>query len=62
MAQGVPSNFPNGFRNGVVIKGLPLSVTNPGKVFWVNGSSALAPGSVGGSNGNFYMYAFDYKN
>jgi hypothetical protein len=56
MAQGVPSNFPNGFRNGVVIKGLPLSVTNPGKVFWVNGSSALAPGGVGGSNSNDGTY------
>jgi hypothetical protein len=56
MAQGTPSNFPNGFRNGVVIKGLPLSVTNPGKVFWVNGSSALAPGGVGGSNSNDGTY------
>ena len=56
MAQGVPSNFPNGFRNGVVIKGLPLSVTNPGKVFWVNGSTALAPGGVGGSNSNDGTY------
>lgn len=56
MAQGTPSNFPNGFRNGVVIKGLPLSVTNPGKVFWVNGSTALAPGGVGGSNSNDGTY------
>jgi len=56
MSQGTPSNFPNGFRNGVVIRGVPLSVTNPGKVFWVNGSSVLAPGAVGGSNGNDGTY------
>lgn len=56
MAYGTPSNFPNGFRNGVVIKGLPLSVTNPGRVFWVNSTSVLAPGGVGGSNNNDGTY------
>lgn len=46
-----PSNFPNGFANGVIIKGVPLTVSNPGKVFWVGGS-AVTPGGVGASNGN----------
>jgi hypothetical protein len=27
-----------------------LTVTNPGKVFWVNNSSVVAPGGLGGSN------------
>ena len=42
------SNYPNGFANGVTIRGIPLLQTNPGKVFWVNNSSALADGGVGG--------------
>lgn len=46
------SNFPNGFANGVTIRGVPITMTNPGQVFWVNGSSVLAKGGVGGSNGN----------
>jgi hypothetical protein len=45
------SNFPNGF-NAVTIRGLPLLQVHPGEVFWVNGSSVLAKGAVGGSNGN----------
>ena len=51
-----PSNFPNGFAQGVTIKGIPLTVSNPGKVFWVNSTSVLAPGAVGGSNGNDGSY------
>lgn len=51
-----PSNYPNGFAQGVVIKGIPLTVSNPGKVFWVNGSTALAPGGVGGSDSNDGSY------
>jgi len=47
------SNFPNGFPNGVSIRGMPLMQTHPGKVFWVDNS---APGNgdfyVNGSNGN----------
>jgi hypothetical protein len=38
------SNFPNGFANGVTIRGVPLSVSHPGNVFWVD--------SGAGSNGN----------
>ena len=50
------SNFPNGFANGVTIRGVPLTITNPGEVFWVNGSGVLAKGGVGGSNGNDGSY------
>lgn len=38
------SNYPNGFANGVSIRGTPLAVTHPGNVFWVD--------SGAGSNGN----------
>lgn len=38
------SNYPNGFANGVSIRGVPLSVSHPGSVFWVD--------SATGSNGN----------
>lgn len=47
-----PSNFPYGFPQGVTIKGVPLTVTNPGRVFWVSNASTLVTGDLGGSNGN----------
>lgn len=46
------SNFPNGFANGVTIRGMPLLQCHPGEVFWVNNSTTLAKGAIGGSNGN----------
>lgn len=48
----LPSNYPNGFANGVTIRGVPLLQTNPGQVFWVSNTSALLPGQRGGSDGN----------
>ena len=50
------SNYPNGFKDGVVLKGVPQEIPNPGKVFWVNNSGVLAEGGVGGSNGNNGSY------
>lgn len=50
------SNYPNGFRHGIAIRGLPLSVTHPGEVFWVNNSGVLAKGGIGGSDGNNGTY------
>lgn len=44
------SNYPRGFANGVTIRDVPLIITNPGKVFWVNNSTALADGGIGGSD------------
>lgn len=46
------SNFPGGFTNGIVIRGVPLQILHPGKVFWVNNSSVLPEGGIAGSNGN----------
>jgi len=50
------SNYPGGFANGVTIRGVPISVSNPGESFWVNGSTVLAKGGVGGSDGNDGSY------
>ena len=47
------SNYPGGFTDGVLIRGLPLVQTHPGKVFWVsNASAAQLTGHRTGSNGN----------
>ena len=38
------SNFPNGFTNGVLIRGVPIAITNPGETFWVNSTTILPEG------------------
>lgn len=50
------SNYPNGFLNGVVIRGIPLLQSHPGKVFWVNNSGVLPENGITGSNGNKGTY------
>lgn len=47
-----PSNYPGGFSSGVTLQNTPVSIPHPGKVFWVNNSSVLAEGGIGGSDGN----------
>lgn len=54
--EGHISNYPNGFLNGVTIRGVPLQETHPGEVFWVNSTTVLAKGGVGGSDGNGGTY------
>lgn len=46
------SKFPNGFKHGISIRGVPLVQTHPGKVFWVSNSTVMLSGQKGGSNGN----------
>lgn len=47
------SNFPNGFADGVTIRGIPLAQTHPGRAFWLsNNTTGLLPGQRGGSDGN----------
>lgn len=46
------SNFPNGFQSGVTIRGVPVQQLYPGKVLWVNNSSVVPNGGVGGADGN----------
>lgn len=52
----IGANYTTGFANGVTIKGVPLTVANPGKVFWVYNGTALQTGQKGGSNGNRGTY------
>lgn len=45
------SNYPNGFVNGITIRGVPVAQTHPGRVFWVsNGSAAQQNNQVVGSD------------
>lgn len=46
------NNFPGGFAAGLTIRGMPVAVTHPGKVFWVSNSTVLSDRQVAGSNGN----------
>lgn len=55
------SNFPNGFTSGLTIRGLPVTVAHPGKVFFVNNSSVLAEGGIGGSDGNDGSYKKPFR-
>jgi hypothetical protein len=45
--------IPNGFVGGVMLRGVPIAQTHPGKVFWVsNNTTGLLAGQRGGSDGN----------
>jgi hypothetical protein len=46
------SSFPNGFAQGVSIRGVPIVQTHPGRVFWVSNASTLLANQRGGSDGN----------
>ena len=42
------SNYTGGFTDGVIIRGVPLTVSHPGRVFWVgNATAAALPGHKG---------------
>lgn len=45
-------NYPGGFTDGILIRGMPLQVTHPGKIFWVYNGSVVLPNQRGGSDGN----------
>jgi hypothetical protein len=46
------ANYEGGFSDGITIRGLPISLTHPGKVFWVSNSSVQLPNQQGGSDSN----------
>lgn len=50
------TNYPHGFANGITIRGIPLNIMHPGKVFWVNNSSVFPLGGVAGSDDNDGTY------
>lgn len=49
---GSSTNFPQGFANGVSVRGIPLLQAQPGQVFFVGNSPFLNPGQRAGSDGN----------
>jgi len=50
------SSFQYGFPHGVTIRGVPLQQTQPGEVFWVNSTTVLPKGGIGGSDKNKGTY------
>lgn len=46
------ANYPGGFKDGISIRGVPLTLTHPGKVFWVSNTSTLLYNQKAGSDGN----------
>lgn len=46
------SNYPGGFAAGVIVRGVPLIQTHPGRVFWVSNATTLLTGQRTGSDGN----------
>lgn len=46
------NNFPGGFASGITIRGMPVAVTHPGKVFWVSNATTLSDRQIGGSDSN----------
>lgn len=46
------TNYPQGFANGISIRGMPLLQMQPGQVFFVGNSAILNPNQRAGSNGN----------
>ena len=55
------SNYPSGFPNGLTVRGVPITQSHPGKVFWVNNSTVLADGGIGGSDGNPGTYQKPFR-
>lgn len=47
------TNFPKGFPGGISLRGIPLTQSHPGKVFWVgNATATQLTGHRSASNGN----------
>jgi hypothetical protein len=51
LPQSPASNYPGGFNN-VTIRGVPITQSHPGQVYWVSNATTVLPGQIGGSNGN----------
>jgi len=50
------SNFPGGFADGLIVRGMPLHSAHPGEVFYLNNSEVLAKGGIGASDNNKGTY------
>lgn len=57
MGAPLATSFPQGFANGVMLRGLPILQAQPGRVFYLSNSGVLGPGEVAGADtnrGTFY--------
>lgn len=52
MGAPLQSNYPGGFANGLIVRGLPILQSQPGQVFWLSNSSNVQQGEVAGSDTN----------
>ena len=50
------SDYPNGFEDGVIVRGVPVHNVIPAKVAWVGNNTALLQGERGASDGNKGTY------
>lgn len=55
------SKYPNGFADGVTIRGMPINIMYPGDVYWLNNSAYLADGGIAGSDGNKGTYQQPFR-
>lgn len=46
------TNYPQGFANGLTVRGMPLLQMQPGQVFFVGNGRTTNPNTTGGSDGN----------
>lgn len=58
---GSITNFPQGFANGINVRGMPLVQTQPGNVFWLDNSMVLNPDQNSPSNSNRGTYTSPFS-
>ena len=46
------SNYQHGFKNGITIRGIPIELTHPGRVFWVGNNATRLDNEATASDGN----------
>lgn len=46
------SNYQHGFKNGVTIRGVPVEITHPGRVFWVGNNATRLDNEKTSADGN----------
>ena len=46
------SNYPGGFKAGITIRGVPIEMTHPGRVFWVGNSATRLENEKTAADGN----------
>lgn len=46
------ANYNGGFKDGITIRGIPITVQHPGKIWWVSNSTTVLYNQKGGSDSN----------